>query len=118
MLALSPPLRILVALPGTETLPDDLRWTGWREVAILAPDEPGNVAVFGAAGQVWLSVEGASESMGTLSEAPTRLAEAGVSGSVSIRPDTDWTLGDLAALCVSVGGDCALVPQRGQPTQL
>ncbi|MFT5680177.1 MAG: hypothetical protein ACI8RZ_001083 [Myxococcota bacterium] len=107
-LALAPPLRILVALPGTETLPESLRWTGWREVAIDSPDDPDAIRLFGAAGQVWLSQEGESIACGSLSDAPDCLAAQAITGSVTIQPDTDWTLGDLAALCVAVGGDCAL----------
>jgi hypothetical protein len=115
-LTLRPPLRILVALPGTETLPESLRWTGWREVAIDSPDDPDAIRLFGAAGQVWLSREGDSVACGSLSDAPRCLAAQAISGSVTIHPDRDWTLGDLAALCVSVGGDCALSGERGQPT--
>ncbi|MDG1484209.1 MAG: hypothetical protein P8R54_31750 [Myxococcota bacterium] len=114
-LTLIPPLRILVALPGTETLPESLRWTGWREIAIDSPDDPDAIRLFGAAGQVWLSREGDSVACGSLSDAPRRLSAQAITGSVTIQPDTDWTLGDLAALCVSVGGDCALSGERGQP---
>jgi len=114
-LTLRPPLRILVALPGTETLPESLRWTGWREVAIASPDEPGAIRLFGAAGQVWLSHAGDAVACGSLAAAPRCLAAQDITGSVTIQPDTDWTLGDLAALCVSVGGDCALSEERVQP---
>jgi hypothetical protein len=117
-LALTPPLRILVALPGTETLPEALRWTGWREVSIDSPDDPDAIRLFGAAGQVWLRWEGESVACGGLSEAPACLAAQGITGSVTIQPDTDWTLGDLAALCVSVGGDCALSPSLQPAAQL
>jgi len=116
-LSLTPPLRILVALPGTETLPESLRWTGWREVAIAPdrPDAPDAIRLFGAAGQVWLSAAGESVSCGALSEATGCLAARNITGSVTIQPDADWTLGDLAALCVSVGGDCALRASLSQP---
>ena len=113
-LALTPPLRILVALPGTETLPETLRWIGWREVAIGASDVPKTIHLFGAAGQVWLILEGESQALGALSHAPARLSALGITGSATIQPDVDWTLGDLAALCVSVGGDCALSQSRTQ----
>jgi hypothetical protein len=117
-LALSPPLRILVALPGTETLPEALRWTGWREVTIAASGAPDAIHMFGAAGQVWIGLAGGPKAYGSLSQAPARLTTLGITGSVTIQPDIDWTLGDLAALCVSVGGDCALRAKRTQAAQL
>ena len=70
--------------------------------------------MFGGAGQVWITLESEPQALGALSHAPARLSALSLTGSVTIQPDIDWTLGDLAALCVSVGGGCALSLKQAQ----
>ena len=97
---------VAVRLPGTEALPPALRWMGVRAVPLQAGDATGD-ALIGIAGQVWLQQDGGLASLGGLSGAAERLPGAG--GVLAVRPELDWTVGDLAALCAARG--CAIRPR-------
>lgn len=102
---------IAVALPGTERLPPSLRWIGWRAVPLHAKAAAAGDMLVGLAGQVWLQRGPSLSSLGSLAQAPARLAALNREGeAVGVTPDQDWTVGDLAALCAAGGCTIAAAP--------
>ncbi|MFT4975174.1 MAG: hypothetical protein ACI8S6_001061 [Myxococcota bacterium] len=102
---------ILVLLPGTEQLPAELRWAGWRTVALDLEATSDQRRVFGSAGQVWMQASDGIRALGPIGLAPQRLGVA--RGPVTVRPGGDWQVGDVAALCAHDGCTLETVEVEG-----